>query len=144
MWRGVLACTAAAAALVVVGWLKWQHWVADPTGPEWLRWTQGRWLEQARAVDVFMALWAASVLLLLLGLGTRVSAVAVWVLGMTFDNLNSYINNAGDQVRGILTFYLMLCPCGAAWSPCRERTSTCTARAPAGGTSPGPARPPTP
>src|SRR5262249_11043378 len=26
------------------------------------------------------------------------------------------IDNAGDVVRGIILFYLILCPCGAAWS----------------------------
>src|SRR5262249_22166852 len=63
-----------------------------------------------------MAAWAVAALLLLLGLGTRAAAVAVWALGQSFDNLNWNITNAGDQVRSIITFYLMLCPCGAAWS----------------------------
>src|SRR5262249_37591619 len=31
-------------------------------------------------------------------------------------NVNPYCDNAGDQVRNIALFYLMLCPCGAAWS----------------------------
>jgi hypothetical protein len=115
-WRGVLACVAGAAVLAAVGWLKWQTWADDPAGPAWLGWTRTQWLAEPRAIDVGMAAWVAATVCLLLGLGTRVSAVAVWVLGTSFDNLNSYVNNAGDQVRAILTFYLMLCPCGAAWS----------------------------
>src|SRR5262249_10941815 len=43
-------------------------------------------------------------------------AVLVWVLSTSFAYLNSYIDNAGDSVRGIVLFYLALCPCGAAWS----------------------------
>ncbi len=116
VWPGLLACAGATGLLVVAGWLKWQTWTTDPAGPDWLRWTQTRWLAEPRAIDVGMAVWVGATLLLLLGLGTRVAAVAVWALGQSFDNLNFSITNAGDQVRSIITFYLMLCPCGAAWS----------------------------
>jgi hypothetical protein len=40
----------------------------------------------------------------------------VWVFALSFSNLNTYNDNAGDQVRNITLLYLMLCPCGAAWS----------------------------
>jgi hypothetical protein len=63
-----------------------------------------------------MVAWVVAVVLLLLGVCTRASAAAAWVLSLSFDNLNWYINNAGDQVRGLALFYLMLSPCGAAWS----------------------------
>src|SRR5262249_3288632 len=41
---------------------------------------------------------------------------AVWLLALGFANLNPNLDNAGVEVRNIVLFYLMLCPCGAAWS----------------------------
>jgi len=54
--------------------------------------------------------------LLLVGISTRFAAVMTWMLSMSFANANPYLDNAGDTIRGILLFYLMLCPCGAVWS----------------------------
>jgi hypothetical protein len=44
------------------------------------------------------------------------AAILTWALSMSFANVNPNIDNAGDTIRGITLFYLMLCPCGAAWS----------------------------
>lgn len=63
-----------------------------------------------------MTAWIVATALLLVGFWTRPSAVVVWALSTSFSTLNPYDDNAGDQVRGIALFYLMLCPCGAAWS----------------------------
>jgi uncharacterized membrane protein YphA (DoxX/SURF4 family) len=60
--------------------------------------------------------WVAATVCLLVGLQTRLSAVVVWILSTSFANLNEYIDNAGDQIRGIALFYLVLTPCGAVWS----------------------------
>jgi hypothetical protein len=49
-----------------------------------------------------------------------------WALALSIQNTNLYLHNAGDNVRLILLFYLMLSPCGAAWSVARwweRRTS---------------------
>jgi hypothetical protein len=63
-----------------------------------------------------MAVWVVALVGMLFGFCTRLNAVVVWVLSTSFASLNTYIDNAGDSVRGIILFYLMLCPCGAAWS----------------------------
>jgi hypothetical protein len=63
-----------------------------------------------------MLVWAAAVFGLLLGLGARWCALVAWLLSTSFATLNPYVDNSGDQLRGILLFYLMLCPCGAVWS----------------------------
>jgi hypothetical protein len=63
-----------------------------------------------------MLIWVGATALLFLGVATRLSAAVVWVLSTSFDTLNPYIENAGDEVRGILLFYLVLTPCGAVWS----------------------------
>jgi uncharacterized membrane protein YphA (DoxX/SURF4 family) len=60
--------------------------------------------------------WVAATVCLLLGFLTRLSAAGAWLLSLSFAGLNQYIDNAGDQIRGIILFYLMLCPAGAAWS----------------------------
>jgi hypothetical protein len=75
-----------------------------------------RRLDSPTAVAWGQILWAAAAAGLLLGLATRICAVAAWVLTMTAMNLNPGLHNAGDVVRVTLLFYLMLCPCGAVWS----------------------------
>jgi hypothetical protein len=67
-------------------------------------------------INLAMGVWVVALVGMLLGFCTRLNAVVVWVLSTSFANLNTYIDNAGDSVRGIMLFYLMLCPCGAAWS----------------------------
>jgi uncharacterized membrane protein YphA (DoxX/SURF4 family) len=69
------------------------------------------WLLRAACVA-----WALATVGLLLGYRTRTCAVITWLLSTSFATLNPHIDNAGDSVRGIILFYLMLCPCGAAWS----------------------------
>jgi hypothetical protein len=86
-------------------------------------WRQGTWtwsifrdVEDPRVLRAGMAAWAVATAGLLAGFRTRLCAAATWVLSTSFANLNPNIDNAGDTVRGIVLFYLVLCPCGAAWS----------------------------
>jgi hypothetical protein len=83
--------------------------------PRW-NWSLLYGVESPLLLRTAVLVWTGAIGCLLVGLGTRVSAVAVWVLSTSFANLNPYIDNAGDQVRAIVLFYLMLCPCGATWS----------------------------
>src|SRR5262249_49736345 len=80
------------------------------------RWSLLKDVEDPRIITTALLVWAAATALLLLGLGTRVAAIVVWLLSTSFANINGYIDNGGDQVRYIVTLYLMLTPCGAAWS----------------------------
>jgi uncharacterized membrane protein YphA (DoxX/SURF4 family) len=73
-------------------------------------------VEDPAVLKAAAVVWAVATLLLLLGLGTRVSAVVTWILSTSFATLNPSIDNAGDSIRGILLLYLMLSPCGAVWS----------------------------
>jgi hypothetical protein len=86
-------------------------------------WAPGRWtwsllrgIDDPALLRGALALWTAAVAGLLVGWQTRLCAAAAWVLSTSFANLNPDVDNAGDTVRGIVLFYLMLCPCGAAWS----------------------------
>jgi hypothetical protein len=102
-------------------------------GGSFLQWTAAVWIiatvlvvlslwlrsgpsESSLALQAAGIVWAIAVFALLVGFYTRTSAVLVWLLTNSFSNLNPFIDNAGDSVRSILVFYLMLCPCGAAWS----------------------------
>jgi uncharacterized membrane protein YphA (DoxX/SURF4 family) len=80
------------------------------------RWSLLYGVEDARIIYAALIAWLVAAACLLLGLGTRLAAIGVWLLSTSFANINSYLDNAGDQVRYILTLYLMLTPCGAAWS----------------------------
>jgi len=63
-----------------------------------------------------LVVWMAAIVLLAIGWKTRVAAVVVWAMSLSFANVQSSIDNAGDTIRDIILFYLMLCPCAAAWS----------------------------
>jgi hypothetical protein len=74
------------------------------------------WDKDAEALVIAMGIWIGVTVMLLLGLWTRPAAIATFMLSCSFANLNNQIDNAGDTIRGIILFYLMLCPCGAVWS----------------------------
>jgi len=74
------------------------------------------WQENDALLMTAMGLWIASIALMLLGCCTRLAVVLTWMLSVSFDSINSYLGNAGDTIRIILLLYLMLSPCGAAWS----------------------------
>lgn len=80
------------------------------------RWSLLSQVDDPTVVRTFLTLWAVSALTLLFGIGTRLSALVAWVLAISVANANPYIDNAGDRVRNLLLLYLVLCPCGAAWS----------------------------
>jgi hypothetical protein len=105
-----------ATALLLLGWWRLQQDAINPAHPLSLARVLGAWDEDAGALDVALGVWIGATVCLLLGVATRLSAVVVWVLSTSFANLNTYVDNAGDTIRGILLFYLMLCPSGAAWS----------------------------
>lgn len=74
------------------------------------------WQDDPNLVQAAFVIWVAAALLLFVGLFTRPAAAVAWALSLSFSNINSSLENAGDQVRVITLFYLMLAPCGAAWS----------------------------
>jgi hypothetical protein len=80
------------------------------------RWTLLADVDDPAGLRAAMLLWIAATVCLLLGLLTRLSAAVAWALSISFMHLNGYIYNAGDEIRGIILFYLMIAPSGAAWS----------------------------
>lgn len=83
---------------------------------KWPRWSLLRGVTDISTLQLALTVWIIATVGLLLGCLTRLCAVVVWVLSASFANVNSYIDNAGDQVRTIMLLYLLLSPCGAAWS----------------------------
>jgi hypothetical protein len=74
------------------------------------------WQDDCCLLNSAFAAWAASAFLLCAGCWTRAMATLTWALSMSFANANPNIDNAGDTIRAITLVYLMLSPCGAAWS----------------------------
>ena len=84
-------------------------------------WSVLGWVESPAVLRAAAIAWVAAAVLLLLGLCSRTSAAAAWALSQSFLALNPYAHNAGDTVRTIILLYLMVSPCGAAWSLDRWR-----------------------
>src|SRR5262249_54180116 len=76
----------------------------------------GPWDNDPHAISGAMVLWTVAAGFMLVGLGTRAAVLIVWLLSVSFKNMNSYNDNAGDLIRTIALLYLVLTPCGAAWS----------------------------
>jgi hypothetical protein len=83
--------------------------------PHW-RWSLLAGLEDPQILQAAAWVWVTATVCLTIGLFTRSSAITTWVLSTSFAGLNSCIDNAGDDIRRIILFYLMLSPCGAVWS----------------------------
>jgi hypothetical protein len=113
-WTPLLFALLTSLALTIVGFLFAQANATDKT--LWWGRSLRSWQEDDTLLIAAMCLWIASASLLLIGCSTRLAAVLAWTISMSFANANSYLDNAGDTVRLILLFYLMLCPCGAVWS----------------------------
>jgi uncharacterized membrane protein YphA (DoxX/SURF4 family) len=115
--RGILYhCVAVACALVLFGggaYLSVEQRL-EPTSLEAR--LLAPWREDPVLLHGSMIAWVVATSCLLVGLFTRPAAIATWALSLSFANLNDSIDNAGDTIRCIILFYLMLCPCGAVWS----------------------------
>jgi len=80
------------------------------------RWSLLYRVEDHRVIQAAIIVWIVATVLLLVGAGTRVAAVVGWLISTSFANINTFIDNGGDQIRYIVTLYFMLTPCGAVWS----------------------------
>lgn len=75
------------------------------------------------AVVIGWALLLIASVCLMLGLFTRVAAVVVFVLLLSFERRNAWVFHAGDTLLRIIAFYLCFAPAGAALSLDRLRTA---------------------
>ncbi len=95
------------------------HHMSDPDAPR-LAWLVDHLKPFGIAEEVCL-FWAtriyfASLILLCLGLGTRLAAFTAWLLQWTFIN-TGYSNPYGvDMFAHIFLFYLMISPCNGAYS----------------------------
>ncbi len=115
--------------LIMAGLWLWLTLDGSSDVPVYLRWITQPWDQEPFLVWAAMWLWIGAIGLLLVGYRTGLSAAAAWILTVSFAGLNPHIDNAGDVVRGIILFHLMLSPCAAAWSVdawlARQRGQVC-------------------
>src|SRR5207244_12440888 len=97
-----IGCCAAGTGLLLLGvtlacWRGLAHAVTEAlTG----------WGDNFELLRVTFFGWIVFTICLGLGLFTRVSAVLVWVLTISFSNLNPIVNHGEVAVRTIILFYL--------------------------------------
>ncbi|TWT39005.1 HTTM domain-containing protein [Blastopirellula retiformator] len=89
-----------------------------------LHWSLLQQISDPQAITLAFYFWIAATIGLLIGWNTRICAIVVWALSISFTNLNMYAINAGDHIHGMLLLYVMLTPCGAVWSIDALRRST--------------------
>lgn len=80
-------------------------------------WTLFQWLPQDdRTLQICYVIFVVQTVCLLVGLLTRASAACVFVWLVSFQNRNVLILDGEDTVFRLIGFFLILMPCGAAWS----------------------------
>ncbi len=72
-------------------------------------------------LTVFLAVFLAAAVCLLVGFHTRLAAVLVFCGLVSFTRRDPFVFNSGDLLLRVLAFYLMLAPAGAALSVDRWR-----------------------
>ncbi|MDG3004810.1 HTTM domain-containing protein [Paludisphaera mucosa] len=87
---------------------------AVTAGP--LRPTPLAYFQDPTSVRVALAITIGVAVAFTLGWRTRVAGVLLYLAQMSFYNRNLLTNCGPDQVMMITTFYMMLAPCGAAFS----------------------------
>ena len=80
------------------------------------RWSLLRGIESPVLLQGALFIWTIAAVTLLIGFIPRISAAICWAMSISIIGANYYLHNSGDNVRTISLFYLMLTPCGAAWS----------------------------
>ncbi len=70
---------------------------------------------ETAVVAVYIVLLVAA-FFLLVGFGTRVAAVLVFLGLLAFGRRNPLVFNSGDGLLRVISFYLTLAPCGASFS----------------------------
>jgi hypothetical protein len=85
--------------------------VAGPLRPSPLQWAQ-----DPTTLRVFFAATAVVGVLLTIGWRTRVMGVLFYLATLSIHHRNVLTNSGSDSVLLLLSFYLMLSPCGAAYS----------------------------
>jgi hypothetical protein len=84
-------------------------------GSSW-NWSLFKYANSPALVWSAFIVWLLAAVCLLIGLASRLSAAVAWALAVSFYYINPYAVNAGDIVRIIILFFLMISACGAVWS----------------------------
>lgn len=85
--------------------------LAGPLRPSPLHYSQG-----PLAVRAFLGVTAAVAVAFTLGWRTRVTSVLLYLGVLSIHNRNALTNSGPDTLLLLMLFYLMLAPCGAAYS----------------------------
>lgn len=85
--------------------------IAGPWRPSLLQWVQ-----DPVSVRVFVVATAVVATLFTLGWRTRVNGVLLYLLVLSIHHRNVATNSGPDNLLLVMLFYLMLSPCGAAYS----------------------------
>ncbi len=75
-----------------------------------------QWVQDPASVRVFMGTTALVATLFTLGWKTRVNGILLYLMVLSIHHRNIATNSGPDNVLLLMLFYLMLSPCGAAYS----------------------------
>jgi len=82
-----------------------------------------QWVQDPTSVRVFVAATALVATFVTIGWRTRVNTVLLYLMILSIHHRNIPTNCGPDNLLLLMVFYLMLCPCGAAYSLDARRES---------------------
>jgi hypothetical protein len=85
--------------------------IAGPYRPSVLN-----WVSDPTTVRIFFAATAAAAVAFTLGWQTRIMGVLIYLGILSINHRNVITNSGADTLVLVMTFYMMLTPCGAAYS----------------------------
>jgi hypothetical protein len=78
-------------------------------------WSLLRWLPDAWGPHALMGVWIAAAVALLVGYRVLASGVVCWACAISFQNINPWACNGGDQLRNTLLLAVAVSRGGAVW-----------------------------
>jgi hypothetical protein len=81
-----------------------------------LRYSILNWIQDPTSVRIFFAVTAVLGVLLTIGWRTRVVSILFFLATLMIHHRNIVTNSGADALMMLITFYVMLAPCGAAYS----------------------------
>lgn len=98
------------------GWLGSIRQIETQNGGSWSLLFLPMTADNAVFAFVLMGTGIAASLLLMLGWHSRINALIAWLIWASLWNRNPLILDGDDAILKLMCFYLLLSPCGNAWS----------------------------
>ncbi len=98
------------------GWLSNRQQITNQNGGSWSVFFIDLDWQPNIIANIILGIGIVAAFLMMIGWKSRVSTFITWLIWVSLWNRNPLILDGDDAILKIMCFYLMLAPCGNAWS----------------------------